>query len=432
MLLVTAIINGTTYRLSQEGIALTHWWDNKIISFTAPKYQIRERHGGYVSLEFGSIELAQDVFAAAWTPPRTITLTAQYTDTDEAAAEIFFSGTAYLKQHTKESVTYDLFGGEYSTLLLEEATDYDGNIVPLPRAFGSVTYVTPVRLPDQNGHQCYDLGHIQGTVHTNWHVYDDGIDVCSNVTNVSSNKFEYTVTPVGTLTISGTGEDTTLKDIMEWACGTSRLNLAFDHTYDRATSPPVNYWADSQKPLIDFLSDIAAFHTHLFYIHTGTLYLVDMLLDNGSRTITEWDYFDAPYGYPSPKAKIEAKWKKREAGTWSNPSGSGVAAVYVKETDQSLTVTSAYPYGEDMSVDPYTDVQSEIDTALDNILDILHRQTSTIRIPLQGSLPMPGEKISWVDESFYAATSLWIRARSISYGFDQDEVIIEGEGGVSA
>lgn len=431
MLLVTAIINGTTYRLSQEGIALTYWWDNKIISFTAPKYQIRERHGGYVSLEFGSIELAQDVFATEWPPPRTITITAQYTDTTEAAAETFFSGTAYLKQHTKESVTYDLFGSEYATLLLEETTDYDGNTVALPRAFGPVTYVEPVRLPDQNGHQCYDLGHIQGTVHTNWHIYDDGIDVCSNVTNVTANTFEYTVTPVGTLSLSGTGEDTTLKDIMEWACGASLLNLTFNHTYDRATSPDVHFWADSQRPLIDFLSNIAAFNAHLFYIHGGTFYLVDMLLDNGSRTITEWDYFDAPYGYPPPTAKIEAKWKKREAGNWSDPTGSSAAAVYVKETDQSLTVTSAYPYGEDMIVDPYTGVPSDIDTALDNILDILHHPTSTIRIPLQGSLPMPGEKISWTDDSFYAAVSLWIRARSVTYDFDKEEVVIEGEGGVA-
>lgn len=428
MLLITAIIDGSTYYLSQEGIALTHWWDNKIISFTAPKYQIRERHGGYVSLEFGSIELAQDVFVAAWPPPRTITITAQYTDTTEAAAETFFSGTAYLKQHTKESVTYDLYGGEYSTLLLEEATDYDGNTVALPRAFGTVSYVTPIRLPGRNGNQCYDLGHIQGTVHTDWHVYDDGIDVCSNVTNVTANTFEYTVTPVGTLTISGTGEDGTLKEIMEWACGASRLNLSFDHTYDRSISPPVNYWADSQKPIIDFLSDIAAFNAHLFYIYSGTLYLVDMLLDNGSRTITEWDYFSAPYGYPSPLCKLEARWKTREAGTWSDPSGSGAAAVYVKETEQTLTVTSAYPYGEDQNVEPYSDVRSDIDTALGNIIDILHRPTSTIRTPMQSSLPMPGEKISWTDESFYLPVSLWIRARSITYDFDNDEVVIEGEG----
>lgn len=431
MLLIEAVISGSTYYLSMEGIALTHWWDNKIISFTPPKYQMAERHGGYVSLSFGSIEFAPDLFAAAWPPPQTITITAKYTDTTEAAAETFFTGTGYLTDHNLGSVTYDLFGSEYSTSLLATGTDYNSDTVPLPRAFGAVSFVEPVRLPDANGNQCYDLGHILGAVGVNWHVFDDGVNVDSNVTNVASNKFEYTVAPVGTLTISGTGEDTTLKDICEWACGASYLNLTFDHTYDRATSPDVHFWANDQDVLVDFLSNIAAQNSHLFYIKSGTLYLVDMLIDNGSRTITEWDYFRAPYGYPSPICKVTAEWMMREAGTWSDPTNTSVAAVYVKETPQSLTVETSYPYGEDMSVEPYSDVRSDIDTAIDNIIDIIHRPTSEISIPLQGSLPVPGEKITWTDESFFDDVTLWIRARDITYDFDNDEIIISGEGGVS-
>lgn len=431
MLLVEAVISGTTYYLSQEGIALTHWWDNKIISFTPPKYQLRERHGGYVSLEFGSIEFAQDLFASAWPPPQTITIEVMYTDTDEIDAETFFVGTGYHAGHSKESITYDLYGAEYSTNLLATGTDYNGETVPLPRAFGAVSFVEPVRLPDQNGNQCYDLGHIQGTAGVNWHVFDDGVNVDANVTNVGSNKFEYTVTPVGTLTISGTGEDTTLKDICEWACGASYLNLTFNHTYDRATSPDVNFWADSQEILVDFLSEIAAFNTHLFYIKSGTFYLVDMFADNGTRTITEFDYFDAPYSYPAPVAKITAEWVIREAGTWSDPTNTSPAAVYVKETDQTLSVESGFSYGEDIDIEPYTDIRANIDTAIDNILLILARPESTIKIPLQGTLPVPGEKISWTDASFYADIDLWIRARSISYDFDNEEIVIEGEGGVS-
>jgi hypothetical protein len=431
MLLIEAVISGTTYYLSQDGIALAHWWDNKIMSFSAPKYQMSERHGGYVSLSFGAIEFAPDLFAASWPPPRTITLTAKYTDTTEAAAETFFAGTGYMSNHQLDSVSYDLYGAELDTNLLADGTDYDGNAVVLPRAFGPVSYVQPVRLADRNGNQCYDLGHIQGTVHTHWHVYDDGVDVCSNVTNVTGNTFEYTVTPVGTLTLSGTGEDTTLKDIMEWACGASYLNLSFDHTVDRATSPDVGCWASEQEILVDFLSRISAFHSHLFYIRSGTLYLVDMLIDNGSRIISEWDYFSAPYGYPSPVGKITAKWQKREAGTWSDPTGSSPAAVYVKETEQTHSVTSDYPYGEDMDIEPCSGVLADIVTAIGNMLDILHRPTCEITIPLQAGLPAPGEKISWTDDSFYLPVNLWVRARDITYDFDQEEIIISGEGGIS-
>jgi hypothetical protein len=500
MLLIKATINSTVYYLSQEGIPLTHWWDNKVISFTAPKYQMREQYGGYVELSFGSIQFSQDLFAASWPPPRTITVEVLYTTTTEEAAESFLTGKAYLNNNIIESITYYIYDSAYTQNLLETDISFDsevssgttdgviasklidstasflsdtikagykvknitdgtsttvvsvdsntqitlttdiftsgedysiGDTVPLPRAFGTVTYVEPIRLPDANGNQCYDLGHLQGTFDTDWFLYDDGIRITTNVTNVANNKFEYTVTPVGTLSISGTGEDTTLQTIFDWACGASLLNLSFVHTYDRTVSPNINYWASSQELIIDFLSNIASSNTHLFYIKSSTLYLVDLLLDNGSRTITEWDYFKAPYGYPAPISKITATWQVREAGSWSDPTNTGPAANYVKETEQIHNVESSYTYGEDQTVEPYTDIRDDINTLINNILDIRHRIKSDITIPLQGSLPVPGEKITWTDESFFNDLTIWIRARDITYDFDNEEITISGEGGGS-
>lgn len=502
MLLIKATIGSTLYYLSQEGIPLTHWWDNKVISFSSPKYQMREQYGGYVELSLGSIEFSQDLFAASWPPPRIITIEVLYTTTTEEAAESFFTGTAYLNNHSIESITYDLYGQSYQTNVLETAISYDtevshgttdgtstgklidssaiflsdginigdtvenktdntrttvvsidsdtqitltddiftsgeyysiGLMVELPKAFGNVSYVEPLRLPDDplHGYIVYGLAGLQGTIDSNWFVFDDGVNVCDNVIEISNGVFKYSVDPVGTITISGTGEDTTLKDIFEWACQSSILNLSFVHTYDRSISPNINYWLSSQELIIDFLSNIASSNTHLFYIKSSTLYLVDLLLDNGSRTITEWDYFKAPYSYPAPTSKITATWQMREAGSWSDPTNTEPAAVYVKEIEKTHSVESSYTYGEDQTVDPYTDVRDDIDILIDNILDIRHRLRSDITIPLQGNLPVPGEKITWTDESFFDDLTLWIRARDITYDFDNEEITISGEGGVS-
>ena len=502
MLLIKATIGSTLYYLSQEGIALTHWWDNKVISFTAPKYQMRDQNGGYVELSFGSIEFSQDLFSVSWPPPRTITVEVLYTTTTEEAAESFFVGTGYMTNHDIESITYDLYNQSYEQKLLEENITYNtvqslgttdgtttnklidstasfllndiniGDTVynrtdrastiivsidsdtqitltndiftsgeeyfiglpePLPRAFGTITYREPVRLPDDisTGYQVYDLADIQGTLGVDWFVYDDGIDVCSNVTAIANNTFQYTVSPYGTLSISGTGSLLTLKDICEWACESSKLNLSFVHTYDRTISPNINYWANTQELLIDFLSNIATWNTHLFYIKSSTFTLVDLLLDNSSRTITEWDYFKAPYGYPAPISKITSTWQNRIAGTWSNPANTEPAATYVKEYEQTHSVESGYAYGENQDITPYSDVISDIETASNNILIIKHRIKSDITIPLQNNLPVPGEKISWVDESFFDTLNIWIRARDITYDFDNEEITISGEGGVS-
>lgn len=438
MLLMTVTINGTDYRVSMLGASLQHWWPPYLIGIDPPKYQMREIWGGHVDLAFGSALFSPTLFVAHWPPPPTIDVHVEYLPSgskDEADAVSFFNGTGVLTDHRKESVEYALYAVGKEANALTEGTDYDGNTVPLPRAFGTVAYVEPVRLADRNGHRCYDLGYLHGTVHTDWHVYDDGVDVCTNVTNVSGNTFEYTVTPVGTLTISGTGDVKTVEDVIGWLA--AKIGLTANTTLGRSPSPQVSFWLTSQRPIIDVASDVTAFFSHLFYLTTtvdlttATVVLVDMAADNGSRTITEWEYFEAPYGYRAPKAKITAPLIEREAGTWRAPGG-GAAAVYVRETKTDVSVLSAYPFGEDMTLsDAYSQSRSGIEAALSSILTTIHSPVVKLSIPIK-DVVLPGEKIIWTDESFAAPITLTIHARDISYDFDNDTMTIEGEGTVSA
>ena len=212
--------------------------------------------------------------------------------------------------------------------------------------------------------------------------------------------------PSFTATVAdATAFNDTLLNVATWFCGASYLNLTLDHTYDRASSPQVVFTSSGVQLAIDLFSEICAFHSHCFYISGTTLYLIDMLLDAGTQTITEFDFFPSEY-------------------EWNVP-------VSIARTD-NYARTSAYPYGEEITLPTeYADTEARINTALDNIIAVRNKAKCRLRMPFLGSLPTPGKKISWTDTSLGESTDAYIRARTISFDFEEEEVIIEGEGELS-
>jgi len=203
-----------------------------------------------------------------------------------------------------------------------------------------------------------------------------------------------------------TAFDDTLDDIVDWFCGAARLNLTVDHTYERVVSPPVKFTSSGTQLALQLLSNICAFNSHLFYISGTTLHLVDMLLNAGTSAITEFDFFPSEYTYQVPTSIVSTTNYAR---------------------------TSAYPYGNALTLaTEFEDTGADINTALDNILGILNSPGCRLKMPLLGSVPTPGTKISWTDTSLSLDMAAWIRARSISYDFPNEMVIIEGEGGLAA
>lgn len=322
MLLVELTINSTLHRISQEGVALTNWWDNAILGFTAPQIKIPTEYGGFAEMQFGTMTLSPDLFSGSdWPPPHSCPVTAKYTATTEAAAETLFEGVCHLSNLDRNGVTYRFYGNEDDTVIS-----------------------------------------------------------------------------------SGTAFADTLTNVASWFCNAARLNLTLDSTYARASSPTVAYTTSSDQVALKLLSDICAYFTHAFYISGSTLYLVDMLLDNGSRTITEFDFFPSSYEMKSPIASV---------------------------SDGTYTQTSSYPYGQAKTVTSYCTVQAQIETALDNIITVSNKFGCQLKIPLIGSVPVFGEKISWTDTSLGSDTDAYIRGRGITYNFDSEEIIIKGEGVLS-
>jgi hypothetical protein len=431
MLLVSININGTTHRISDETCELTHLWKNRIIKFSPPQFQMAKTYGGYCRMGFGAISISPDVFVDDWPPPVELTsFQVQYTDTTEAAATTLITGRAYLRAYTKEAVTYDVHPDEYAASLLAEDCNYDSRTVCLPRAFGTVTHVTPVRLFDVGGEPTYHKGGIPSVViGTDWDVYDDGIGINANVSDNGDGTFSLTVDPTGAVTMSGVGQDGTIDTIMDWACGQylqgtyPGLDLTYNNAKKRTASPAINYWADRQKLLIDFLSDLAAYGTHLFYILSGTLYLVDMKQSNGTYAVSR--FFGAKYEYETPVSLVRSKWRTKAAVT------EGIGS-YVKSYDHESTRKTAYAYGKERSLTPYHDVAIYIKTAQMDVLTFLLQQQIEIEIPNEGALILPGQLISWTDTALRNDTSYEIYARSIRYNFDKASVVIIGEKKITA
>jgi hypothetical protein len=307
-----------------------------------------------------------------------------------------------------------------------EITAHSGTIT-IPRAFGVINHGKCVRLPDAATKPTYHTGYIAGTKGTDWHVYDDGVNIDANVTDNTDNTFSLSVIAVGEVTICGTGSYTDLAGIFGWACSAARLPLSLDTSKDESPSPKINHWAESQTKLIDFLSQIAAYHTHLFYIKTSVLYLIDMDENNGTRTVTEYDYFPASYADQSPLAKLTGSWSERSAANET-------VGRFIRDAQYEETYLTSYPYGGELSIEAFEDVRTDVAASLVSIATLYHKQQITAPLPIISSLPVPGEAIGGTDTSTKRNVSFSLRARNISYELfgGVPKAIISGEGTVTS
>lgn len=259
-------------------------------------------------------------------------------------------------------------------------------------------------------------------------VFDDGVPVPGNVTDNGDGTFSLSAIPFN-VTMSGYGADTTLSNIMSWGCGQNWLSLNYDSANGRATSPDCHFWADTNRVLIEFLSDACAFWNHLFHIDygTSTLYLIDMQGTNGARSVDTGDIFPSDYPRKVPVANLTAKWTARTRVLDRTNDGK-----YVKEETKLVTRTSGYPYGDELQIDPFTDIRSDLEGALDDILNTVNAAKADIALPLTGSPPAPGEQITVTedtlgDQSFTAV----IKAREMRYDFRDETLYVTGEGTIS-
>jgi len=180
-----------------------------------------------------------------------------------------------------------------------------------------------------------------------------------------------------------------------------------DTSAARVASPNVTHTTSGVQLAINLASGIAQFYSHLFYIIDDTAYLVDMKLDNGSRTLTEYEFFAFnQYEYKPPVAKA---------------------------TTGNFSRFSAYPYGSTLSETQYHTTEANCNTALDDIITLENSPHVVFSVPMiAGNFPALGEKITIPDTATVADLSSWIRARKLRYDFVNSIITVEGEGAIAA
>lgn len=141
-------------RISTENFAGNRYWSGDVIGIDPVAWRMDNLHGGACRLSgAGSISVTLAALASVgwWVQTMSYQCRIEYTDTLEDAAILLFNCTLHLKSvDIPLSATFDVFPETYDTQLLSTATNYDGETVVLPKAFGTVNYVKPVRLADSS------------------------------------------------------------------------------------------------------------------------------------------------------------------------------------------------------------------------------------------------------------------------------------------
>lgn len=223
---------------------------------------------------------------------------------------------------------------------------------------------------------------------------------------------EYSLYPSGGYTTqlaASTVFNDTLVNVFSWACDAARLNLTLDSTLASATAAVV-HTTSSDQLLIDFLPDVAKYHGHLFYIESGTLYLVDFDSDNGMDTASNERTNMQPNSYGGPQA------------------------VSMITDGTNPPVFCSYPYGSSHSQNSYETNAANVAAAQAKLKGILEKDRPTLRRVLSGAtMPKPGKKFTFTNtRDLYKPVSVTMHAREIDVDFVNDDLIITGEGTVTA
>ncbi len=258
----------------------------------------------------------------------------------------------------------------------------------------------------------------------NWKVYDGGYPINSNVTDNEDYTVSLNSRPISEITISGKGEYSGLSNIFQWAA--SRIGLSYNDDNIRVPTPQLSYWAGSQETLFDFLSNIAAFFTHLFFVRGTVLYLLDMFVSGSTRDADLYPagtdrYYESVFLANRPVSLLKTEYVKR----FCTNTREGYPVVM--EKTESVVLRTDYQHGDEMEVMSYSYDRAEIKECLENIMRIWATKQARCRFPFVGDPPIPGEEITYTDAIGLKPIDVIMRCRDITYDFGKDDVTISGE-----
>ena len=367
--------------------------------------------GGFVKVDWGNIAFAPNAFTSE--PPAKANVDLDWGLVSSSTIHIF-DGEVYRRSYTNRAIGYDIFEPEYDTKLLTEGVDVKNEVgdpdvdVYEPLIIGTVTYMPPQRT-GLNTEEKYYMPDF-----ASYDFFDDGVLINDNWT-IGATYAERSVAIVGELTISGTGNMTTLNDVFTWAAG--EMGLAYENVHGGDVA--LNYVASSQMLMVDFLDAIAYYCNYQFYIRDDTISLVDMDQDNGEQTIEEFDFVEISYEWPMAVKKYSAAWTLRKFDP---------TTVSLIADEKEIEYFTDNPLGDEVSITVYDQTVSNATTKIEAIAAQDAKVVISLSLPLD-RLPSIGEKIEFTDrkQAHNIAGYLRVRAYSINYGANTLDIKGNGE-----
>lgn len=396
------------------------WWEPKVIDLPAMDMkQANER--GHMKPSWGQVKFAPDTYTGA--PPRKAEINLNWGVTYSGSIHIF-DGTIMLRKATTRELVYDIFESEFEQELLDEGVTVEGDEIVRPWVMGSVVHMNPVRTGSPAERKYY-MPNFSGSIGSGINAYDDGVLINDSWTDNGDGTVNRSVNIVGELTFSGTGQITTLVGLFQWAC--AELGLTLNTAL--ADDCEIDTVETSQQYIIDFISHVAWYCDHGFYILDGVLYLVSNNSDNGSQSVGLGEGTSDPvkitYNWPQPTKKYTAKWTTRYAKTDSDGSR-------IESESHDLELMAGFAViGIDRSMGRvFNRTRSKIRTRVQAILDRVNMAIIEVELPLY-RLPRYGERISFRDEISVNHTEGYVRCREYNLNYSAKTVRIKGDGEVT-
>ena len=367
-------------RVSNEALATdSHFYEPDLASLSQFRYSMDRLYGGYVRPSYGRFEFLPTAFENDWPPPDSFPVTV-YWDEDDGYKTLL-DGTLYITDQAEDSVTYIPFEQEFTGRFTDHV--YDNKI-----AGASGLFVNNVPYIDPNLTANYVLG-------------------------------------------------------------------------DDVNAPYISFTDTGDKLVLNSLSDVCAVGTHMFYRDGLVMRLVDMFTDNGSREITEFDYFSWQRRHNTPYADYRCGDYSVAGFSFADRSNSVTPIFHndaqqaqedydtaVRELELAQASLDANPTDSDLiaardarqsDVDAAANTlanakaadETEITKGLNRIKQILEMPQITVKMPITQGIPNFGERVSFVSESGLKNINVWLRVRGMVLDFDNDQIVLVGEGEVA-
>ena len=386
--------------------AQQYWWAPGIVSMPAMSIGTGTG-GGYARVTWGSIGFAPNAFIGP--PPSPATISLDWGIVSSSVLHIF-DGSIILRAYTSSEISYDLYEPVFDTKLLAEGTDETGEDVVQPLVIGTVNYMTPQRTGDDTLQRYYMPNF------ASYHFYDDGVLIDDHWA-ISGGYAERYINLVGSLSISGTGNMTTVSDVFAWAA--TRLGVAFVDVHGADT--PLNCAVSSQQLLVDFLDKIAYYAGYQFTISDNVLTLVSVQQDNGEQTLDKYDSVSLTYSWPMPVKSYTANWTTRIFDA---------EAESLIDDDQEVIHYTGSTMGDEVTLSVYDEDPADVTDKITAIATMAQRVQVSLSLPLD-QLPNIGEKINFVDRKLSHNISGYMRVRKYDLDYRGKKLNIQGVGEIT-